>query len=96
MKRLQKSDLPYRNMCELLDDCIVDYPGISAYDMCVGDYQFLLYKLRIVTYGSIYPVASICPHCGWKNEEKFDLDTLRTLEYDPENEKYREFLLPKS
>ena len=33
----------YRNMAEIIDSCLVEKPGISAYDLCVGDYQFLLH-----------------------------------------------------
>ena len=43
MKRLAPSEHPYKMMSEVIDDCLIDKPGISAYDMCIGDYQFLLY-----------------------------------------------------
>jgi hypothetical protein len=49
MKRLSPSERQYKNLCDIIDDCIVEPIGISAYDMCIADYQFLLHKLRIVT-----------------------------------------------
>ena len=61
MKRLAPSDRQYKNLCEIIDDCIVNPIGISVYDMCIADYQFLLHKLRIVTYGPEYKTSSICP-----------------------------------
>lgn len=40
------------------------------------DLQFLMYKLRTITYGSEYDVDIICPHCGKQNRIKVDLDSL--------------------
>ena len=41
MKRLAYTETPYKLMSEIIDDCLVTKPGISAYDMCLGDYQFI-------------------------------------------------------
>ena len=46
MKRLNSSDRPYKNLADIIDDCLIDKPGISSYDMCLGDFQYLLHKLR--------------------------------------------------
>ena len=54
MKRLSPSERAYKNMCEIIDGCIVDDIGISTYDMCLADYQFLLHRIRVVTYGKEY------------------------------------------
>ena len=75
---------------------MVESPGISAYDMCVGDYQFCLHKLRVVTYGPQYKMNSVCPYCGFENQETVNLEDLKVIEYDPSLEKYREFILPVS
>lgn len=96
MKRLGKSNLVYKPMSEIIDDCLIEKPGISSYDMCIGDYQFLLYKLRVVTYGPKYKVESICPICGRKNNYTVDLDNLTIREYSDELSKYLNITLPKS
>lgn len=98
MRRLSQSNAgTYKNMCSIIDDCMVNNPGISSYDMCLGDYIFLLYKLRIVTYGSTYRVISTCPFCGCNNTSEFSLDDLTVMVYDEENHnKFREFELPVS
>ena len=44
MKRLQATERPYKVMTEIIDDCLVDKLPISSYDMCLGDYQFLLHS----------------------------------------------------
>ena len=94
MMRLSPSDLPYKNLCDVIDDCMVESPGISAYDMCVGDYQFCLHKLRIVTYGPEYKMSSVCPYCGYTNNEVINLEDFAVKEYSEDLEKYREFVLP--
>ena len=48
MRRLSTSEYQYKPMSDIMNGCIVDGPKLSTYDMCLGDYQFLLYKLRIV------------------------------------------------
>ena len=96
MKRLNPSDRPYKTMAEIIDDCLVENPGISSYDMCIGDYQFLMYKLRIVTYGPEYNIACKCPFCLSTSEETVNLDDLPVLGYTEELEKYLEFDLPRT
>ena len=97
MKRLSPSDKAYKNLCEVIDECLVENPGISAYDMCIADYQYLLHKLRIVTYGSEYNLASKCPHCMSLNEGTVDLDSLKVTNYESEDfTKLTKFVLPKT
>lgn len=97
MRRLSPTDKPYQNLCSIIDDCRVEgAEGLSSYDMCFGDYQFLLYKLRSVTYGSEYEGQCTCPICGTLNKGKFSIDDLPVKYYTEEVEKQREFTLPSS
>ena len=97
MKRLAPADRAYKNICEIIDDCLVENPGISSYDMCLADYQFLLHKLRIVTYGSDYNTTSKCPYCGTDNDSVVDLNTLEVVEYSRDDfAALTEFTLPKT
>jgi len=95
-KRLAITDFPYRMLCEIIDDCIVDDIGISSYDMCIGDYQFLLHKLRSVTYGSDYNMSASCIYCGCVSPENINLDELPIITFDEKVLDYLEFDLPKS
>lgn len=94
MMRLSPSNDVYRNFCDIIDDCIVNPIGISAYDLCLGDYQFLMYKLRTITYGSTVPVEVTCPHCHTRHEIIYNLDELEVLPFDEEVNKYKTFTLP--
>lgn len=96
MKRLQQSERPYKVLCEIINDCMVNKPNFSAYNLCVSDYQYLLYQLRIVTYGPIYNIQTICPYCGTQSDEKLDLNDLPLVEYDPNTALSNEVELPIS
>lgn len=95
MKRLNHSDKPNKNIAEVIDDCLIENIGISAYDLCVPDFQYMLHKLRIVTYGPDYRLSSNCPWCGSPNVNSVNLDELNLVEFNPEIfQKYSEFELP--
>ena len=96
MRRLSMSEYQYKPMSDILDNCIIEGPDMSCYDMCIGDYQFLLYKLRIVTYGDEYKIETKCPFCGFTNVDTISLDTFPILELSDEIDKYKEFELPIS
>lgn len=97
MKRLSHSEDAYRLLSEVIDSCITTPMGISVYDMHIGDYQYILHRLRVVTYGSDYKVQSICPICQSKDEYSIDLDSLEIQEFNEEDFiKYSSFILPKS
>lgn len=98
MKRLNHSDREYQMMSMVLDDCIVSDLGISSYDLCVPDYQFLLHRLRVVTYGPNYQSASVCPYCGNDNIHLTSLiDDLGLEPFDIETyKKCSDIILPSS
>lgn len=82
MKRLSQTDTPYKVMADIIEDCMKDKPKIHVYDMCLGDYEFLLHKLRVVTYGTDYSMVITCPNCGEVVDATIDLDSLSVNEYD--------------
>lgn len=97
MKRLNHSEKPNKNIAEIIDDCLVEPIGISAYDLCVPDFQYMLHKLRIVTYGPAYKLGSKCPWCGSPNMNEVNLEELNYTDFDDElYAKYSEFELPQT
>ena len=96
MQRLTHSDKAYKPLCDIIDACMIDNPGISSYDMALGDYQYLLFMLRVVTYGSEYHGTATCPFCGTTNKSDFSIDDLPIKKYSEEIENYREFELPQT
>lgn len=96
MLRCSPNELEHENIAKVIDACIVEELPISSYDMCVGDYTFLLHKLRIVSKGKIYPMIVQCPNCGEITKADVNLDTELVLEYDPEKGLDNELKLPIS
>lgn len=96
MLRLSANEDSQKLMADIIDDCIQSDVGISAYDMCLPDYQFLMYKLREVTFGNEYEMTGICPFCGMQNNIPVDLDELEVKEFSDEMLDLMEVELPAS
>lgn len=97
MKRLSHSEDAYRMLAEVMDDCMLDSLGISCYDLHIGDFQYVLHRLRVVTYGSDYKVQSYCPSCAKLDNYTIDLDSFPVIEFDREGwDKHTSFVLPRS
>jgi hypothetical protein len=97
MRRLSPSSTPLKTLADIIEDCCVEKPAIHVYDMSLGDYEFLLHKLRIVTYGEDYKVALRCSECGEVIETVAKLDQLSVKEYDEETiREFQSFTLPVS
>jgi hypothetical protein len=97
MKRLSPSNTQFKKLADIIEGCMIEKPEVKVYDMALGDYEFLLHKLRIVTYGSDYKLAIGCPFCGHTFEGNANLEQLQILDFD--YEKFKElqtFTLPVS
>lgn len=96
MKRLSPSDTPYKVMSDIIEGCMKEKPDIHVHDMCEGDYQFLLHKLRIVTYGPEYKMFVTCPNCKETTESIADLESLEVNTWTPDITKDMLIVLPKT
>ena len=97
MRRLSPSSTPLKTLADIIEDCCIEKPSIHVYDMSLGDYEFLLHKLRIVTYCEDYKVALRCPECGELIETVAKLDQLDVKEFNEEDVRnLQTFSLPKS
>lgn len=97
MKRLSPSNTPLKTLADIIEGCCLEKPAVHIYDMCLGDYEYLLHKLRIVTYGEEYAVSVKCPDCGNVVESTANLGSLNLIEYEEEEvEAVKTFVLPKN
>ena len=96
MEILGHAENEYKKLCNIIDACIVDKYPISSYDMVLGDYEFLLHKLRTITMGNEYPMLIQCPNCKRIVSAKTDLDDEEVLEFDADKIGNREITLPVS
>ena len=81
MRRNSQTNRPYKMLADIIQDCLITKLPINVYDMCIGDYEYLLHKLRVVSYGPDYKMTVICPVCGKMEDKTIDLDSLPIHEY---------------
>ena len=82
MKRQNPSSTQFKNLSEIIEGCMIEKPAVHVYDMALGDYEFLLHKLRIITYGEEYKISVFCPHCGTRIDTTAHLESLGVKEFD--------------
>jgi len=82
MKRTSRTDRPNMLLADIIEGCMVEKPAISVSDMCLGDFEYLLHKLRVVSQGETYEMTGICPFCGEVTDVKVNLDEVQVLDFD--------------
>ena len=96
-KRLGNTNNQFKLLSSVIDDCIVNKDkNLSSYDLTLGDFQYLLFKLRTVTYGNLYNITLRCPICGKVFKHVHDLDSLEEIRYEEGMEDTLSITLPKS
>lgn len=97
LKRLSPSTTPLKTLSDIIEGCRIEKPARRVYDMALGDYEFLLHKLRIITYGGDYKMAVVCPNCGSTVDATVNLETLKIKPFNKDTFVAAEsILLPKS
>lgn len=82
MKRLAPSPAKFKVLADIIEDCMIEKPAVHVYDMALGDYEYLLHRLRIVTYGDEYKIAVRCLNCGEITETVAHLEELEIVPFD--------------
>lgn len=72
----------YQTMCNILNAVVTAPENFNAEDLILSDFRFLMYKMRVVSYGPEYKVAVRCPHCNKLIESRVDLDSLEVKYLD--------------
>ena len=97
MKRLSPSTTQFKTLADIIEGCMIEKPAIHVYDMALGDYEYLLHRLRIVTYGDEYKIYLRCPYCGEEVETVAHLENLAVKDFDISKfEELKTITLPKS
>lgn len=97
MKRLNPTSTPLKTLADIIENCMIEKTPVHVYDMAVGDYEFLLHKLRTVTYGPEYQISVGCPHCQARVDSTAKLDEIEVKAFNiDEFEALRTFTLPVS
>jgi hypothetical protein len=97
MKRLSPSSSQFKTLADIIEGCMIEKPAIHVYDMALGDYEYLLHRLRIVTYGAMYKMGLRCPYCGEHFDTEANLEELQLKSFNIEEfNQLRTIVLPKS
>lgn len=88
----EKLRLSSNNSMEVLPEIINRCADnkIDAYKLSLIDLQYLMFKLRIITYGPDYSVDVICPTCGKRHKLVLDLDSIETKYINDDASEYFE------
>ena len=78
-ERLRLSSQGLDTIAKIIRNCLTTNPDLDIMDLKLFDIQYLMYKLRIVTYGSDYPISIRCPYCGKKMDLHINLDELEVI-----------------
>jgi len=86
-----------RALDKVIQKCIVEPEGLDANDLTSVDKNFIMFRLRMLTYGDIYEFPYVCSECREKNYYEVDLTTLPVYYLDDTDfEEPYEFTLPVS
>ena len=97
MKRLAPSNSQFKTLADIIEGCMIEKYPVHVYDMALGDYEYLLHRLRIVTYGDEYKMSLRCPYCGEYIDATAHLEQLHIREFDKEAfDAARTVTLPRS
>jgi len=82
MKRCNPSSSNFKTIADIIEGCMIEKPAIHVYDMALGDYEYLLVKLRVISYGDEYSIDLTCPYCGKPIDAVAHLDDLEVKQLD--------------
>lgn len=90
LKSAQAMDSPDETLEKLLRRCV---EGIDVAMLTPQDRLYVLFRLRGISYGDVYPIEHSCDNCG--TVSKLDL-SIKTLGVTPLEESMMKFTLPDS
>lgn len=86
-----------KSMTMILDSCIINEDkNFTSGDLTDTDFWYLLYKLRVITYGPDYNVQTQCSNCSKMINTTVNLDDLKVMSLSPEDAEPRVITLPYS
>lgn len=64
----------------LLQECIVAPKNFNVYNLLGFEAEYLLYRLRVLTYGAEYTFKEKCPYCKTINDVDVDLNNIPIID----------------
>lgn len=79
-EKIRLSSPGFSTMARVIQNCLVNNKEFDVRDLKIFDFQYLMYKVRIVTYGAGYPVRITCPSCSRQYDHTVNLSELNVTE----------------
>ncbi len=87
----------FKVLADVIEDCMIEKPAVHVYDMALGDYEYLLHRLRVITHGTKYQMTVYCKDCKKYEDATANLDQIQVITYDEtEWNKAKYIILPDS
>ena len=86
----------WKTIVSILNAVVTSPENFDAADLTLFDFQYLMYKMRTVSYGPIYKVSLTCPHCGKQMIARVNLDELAVKYLDDSAMEPFSVTLPRS
>lgn len=80
----------------LLERTIESPETVNVGNLTTADTLYLLFKLRILSYGEKYKFKTKCPECGKRFEVELDLSKITVNTLDEDYERHLEIVLPRA
>lgn len=80
---------------EILNRTVISPEGFDVGKLSIADTLFLMFKLRILSYGDDYKYRTICPECGNKITVEINLAELESIDLSEDYEKKLKVKLPR-
>jgi|10_taG_2_1085330.scaffolds.fasta_scaffold04439_2 hypothetical protein len=93
LRSVKKGQNAQNVLTNLIGRCVKD---LDVNELGTGDFTFLLFKLRELSYGDNYKITVECEDCGEKNELEVQLSKLNVNYADENYSKPIKVLLPDS
>jgi len=82
----------YKTIDEIISNCVQE--DINVDDLTPGDRIFILLRIRVLSYGSMYEVRYTCPECGSEYPLMVDLSRFEPVYVDEDISEPYELYLP--
>lgn len=76
-EKIRLSAPGFKTLARVIQNCLVNNQDVDVRDLKLFDFQYLMFKVRTITYGPEYKINIMCPYCGKRMDASIDLDKLK-------------------
>ena len=81
-EKIRLSGSGLNSLTSLVNACTIEPENFDSKKLKLYDLQYLMYMLRVITYGSNYKVSAYCDHCEKYVDINVDIDKLEIIKIE--------------